>query len=119
MKIVYFILGLLFVSFAAVQYNDPDPYIWGSYYLFIAILCFLEALKRYYSLLVWAALILTLGWAAFYVPDMLEYFQQGAPNIAGQMKAETPYIENMREFLGLVICATVVGSILYRNTKRK
>ena len=117
MKIAYFILGLLFVVFAAVQYNDPDPYIWGSYYLFIAILCFLEALKRYYPLLVWTALLLTLAWAAFYLPDVKDYFQQGSPNIAGHMKAETPYIENMREFLGLMICVLVLGSILYRNKK--
>ena len=51
MKNLYLILGLLFVSFAAVQYNDPDPYIWAPYYLLVAGACFLTYTNRYNKLL--------------------------------------------------------------------
>ena len=49
MKNLYLILGLLFVSFAAVQYNDPDPYIWAPYYLLVAGACFLTYTKDVYK----------------------------------------------------------------------
>jgi len=117
MKTVYLILTLVFVTFALVQYNDPDPYIWAPYYLLIAALCYLEYKGKYYNYLSGLVFIGSWLWAAFYIPDLLEWFRQGSPNIVDQMKAETPYVENMREFLGLLVSSFIVGSIIYRNVK--
>lgn len=119
MKTFYLILGFLFVSFAVVQYNDPDPYIWAPYYLIIASICFLEFKGKYYN---WFCGVVFIGswiWAAFYIPDLVEWFRKDTPNIASQMKAETPYVENMREFLGLLLCSITVGSVIYRNIKKQ
>ncbi|MBK8282525.1 MAG: transmembrane 220 family protein [Saprospiraceae bacterium] len=102
-------------TFALVQYNDPDPYIWAPYYLLIAAICFIQFRQRKYPWLVWSALLLTIAWSAFYIPDVIDYFKMGEPNIASEMKATTPYIENMREFLGLVICLITLGSILIKK----
>lgn len=109
----------MFISFAAVQYNDPDPYIWGPYYLLIAFICFLAFKNRYIFWLAASALAVTLFWAATYVPDAIDWVRHGEPNIAGAMKAETPYIENMREFLGLVICISVLGFLMLKNRRLK
>ncbi|MBK6390759.1 MAG: transmembrane 220 family protein [Saprospiraceae bacterium] len=115
MKYIYLVLALMFVLFALVQYNDPDPYIWAPYYLLIAAICFIQFRQRKYPWLVWSALLLTIAWSAFYIPDVIDYFKMGEPNIASEMKATTPYIENMREFLGLVICLITLGSILIKK----
>lgn len=37
MRIITLLLGVMFLGFAAVQYNDPDPYIWFPVYLFPAL----------------------------------------------------------------------------------
>ncbi|MDZ4708853.1 MAG: transmembrane 220 family protein [Saprospiraceae bacterium] len=117
MKIFFLVLGFIFISFAVLQYNDPDPYIWAPYYLLIAAICFLEYKGRYYNLFVGLTFLGSWIWAAFYVPDLLAWLTHGMPNIADQMKAETPYVENMREFLGLLLCSITIGSIMYRNIK--
>jgi hypothetical protein len=46
MKTVNLILSILFVIFAALQYNDPDPFIWIPIYLFAAFLCW-RAIKEF------------------------------------------------------------------------
>jgi hypothetical protein len=117
MKNLYLILGLIFASFAALQYNDPDPYIWAPYYLFVAAACFLTYSNRHNKLLTIVLLGISLVWASLYLPDVADWFKAGRPGIASTMKAETPYIENMREFLGLVICIVVLGFIYQKNRK--
>lgn len=115
MKSLYLVLSILFVLFAALQYNDPDPYIWGPYYLAIALICFLEFRAQKYNWLLWLALILTIAWMISYIPDVIDYFKNGMPNIANEMHASTPYIENMREFGGLLICLVAILSILIKK----
>lgn len=116
MKYVYLVLSLIFILFAAVQYNDPDPYIWAPYYLAIALICFFKFKGQYYSWLVISMLVISVAWAASYLPSVLEWWKMGRPDIADHMKAETPYIENMREFSGLVICiAAIVPVYLKKN----
>ena len=73
MKNLYLILGLLFVSFAAVQYNDPDPYIWAPYYLLVAGACFLTYTNRYNKLLTLVLIGITIIWASSYIPNVVEW----------------------------------------------
>lgn len=50
---LYYIPALLFVVFAGVQYNDPDPLLWVGIYLYVALCNVLAALDRlHYSLIV-------------------------------------------------------------------
>lgn len=103
MKITNIILSLLFLSFAIVQYNDPDPWIWISIYVLIAMLCGLAAAGRFQkNLLMLGALaaLITLGVMA---PEFIGWLSDGMPSIVTSMKAETPYIELVREFLGVLI----------------
>jgi len=113
---------IVFILFAAVQYNDPDPYIWMPIYLYAAILCWLAFRNKYFpgSYL--------LGIAVYAAYAIYKFFDQNgvwdwmtkhhATNIAGTMKAEQPWIEETREFFGLVILIVVL-LIDYLHAKRK
>lgn len=112
MKYIYLFLSIMFVLFAALQYNDPDPYLWAPYYLMLAAVCFFQFRLQRYNWLIWLALAVTIVWAVIYIPDVIEYFKVGAPSLVGTMKASTPYIENMREFGGLMICLVTLIAVV-------
>jgi len=122
MKIFNLIFCLLFIFSAALQYNDPDPYVWMPIYLYGAVLCWLAFRNKFYP---GAYLIGIAGYAAyavylFFAKDgVLEWIKQhNAENIAETMKATKPWIEETREFFGLVILIVVLA-IDYFYSKRK
>jgi hypothetical protein len=112
---IFFIL--VFILFAAVQYNDPDPYLWMPIYLFPAVLCYLAIQHKYPKKAYWIGFSI-FGVYAMYklfdengVIDWIKYHQ--ASSIASTMKAELPWVEETREFFGLVIILIVLA-INYR-----
>lgn len=122
MKIFNIIFCILFIISAALQYNDPDPYVWMPIYLYGAAFCWLAAKGKYYPKLYLA------GIAVYAVYAIYKFVEQNgvwdwvtrhnAENIAGTMKASTPWIEDTREFFGLAI---LIGVLLidYFYAKRK
>lgn len=108
MKILNLLLAAVFLLFAIVQYNDPDPWLWVALYGFVAGVAAFAAFGKYHSWLVAIGLALSIVWLASLTPGLLEWIQMGMPNIASAMKAETPYIENTREFLGVFLCVLVL-----------
>lgn len=44
MQYVSIMMGIVFIGFATLQYNDPDPYIWMPAYGWMAVLSFWSAL---------------------------------------------------------------------------
>ncbi|MCC6462655.1 MAG: transmembrane 220 family protein [Saprospiraceae bacterium] len=115
MKITYWVLSLVFVLFAAVQYNDPDPVQWILLYSGPAVFYGMAALGRQYRPAIWLWLAVSAGWALTYVPDFWHWLQMGTPSIVETMKAEKPYVELTREFLGLCIAAAGCGWLLKRR----
>ncbi len=108
MKYLNLFLGLLFLVFAAVQYNDPDPWSWMAIYLLVAWVCIFAAFGKYHRYVLWGILAINTVWMLLCLPDFMEWIKMGSPDIASEMKATTPYIENTREFLGLFICWVVL-----------
>ena len=112
MKFFNVLFCVIFIIFAALQYNDPDPYIWMPIYLYSAVLCGLAANNKFYPTAYWIGIIAYALYAAyeFFAKDgVLDWIQQHhAENIAQTMKAETPWIEETREFFGLVILIAVL-----------
>ncbi len=122
MKIFNLIFVILFVLFAALQYNDPDPYVWVPIYLYAAILCWLAFRGKYYRP---AYLLGILVYGAYAVYKFFDengawdwMTKHHAENIADSMKAEQPWIEESREFFGLVILIVVLA-INYFYSRRK
>ena len=110
--------AFLFLLFALVQYNDPDGMLWGVAYLWVAFCIALPSLYRQKWVLM-ASLVLFLIWTSFYIGDFSAWLSSGAPSITGTMKAETPAVELVREFLGLVLCDLGFAALLYNTLKDK
>jgi hypothetical protein len=122
MKIFNLIFCILFILFAALQYNDPDPWLWIPIYLFAAVLCWLAFKGKFFPKAYLLGIIGYLGYAVFLFFEkdgVLDWItKHNAANIAGSMKAEKPWIEDTREFLGLLILIVVL-TIDYFYAKRK
>lgn len=117
MKIVNLILCFLFLSFAIVQYNDPDPWLWVLFYGFIAGISAFAIFNKYNLSLLKFGLAVAIFWMLTLIPDFIRWLQMGMPTIAASMKAEAPHIELTREFLGLLICISALVFHYYRSLK--
>ena len=117
MKNINISLTILFILFAIVQLNDPDPFFWIAIYLLVATVCGLAVLGRYHRILILLGLAIC-GIELFTLfPDFMNWVQGGMPNIAEEMKAEEPHIELTREFLGLVVCGGVLIFQYFQSRK--
>ncbi len=93
-------LALLFISFAAMQYNDPDPALWVSIYLVAATLSILAAFGKL-PLIVMALACAACVIGAFYIwPEKYEGLEVGGGDIKN--------IEEAREALGLLLIGLVM-----------
>ncbi len=104
-KNIYFIISGLFLGFAIVQWNDPDPVIWMIFYGVMSLIYILLALGKrfafYISVLMLITCIINMG---FILPEIIKWIKDGMPSIVQSMKATIPSIEYTREFLGLLLC---------------
>ena len=112
MKLFNVLFCFIFILFAALQYNDPDPYLWMPIYLYTAVLCWLAFRNQYYPKAYLAGIVLYGMYMLYKVFDtngLIDWItQHNAQNIAETMKAESPWIEETREFFGLVILIVVL-----------
>ena len=122
MKVFNLIFCLLFLFSAGLQYNDPDPYIWILIYLYGAVLCWLAFRNQFYPKLYLLGIIICGTYAIylFFAKDgVLDWIQKhNAENIAGSMKATKPWIEETREFFGLLILIIVLLVNYFYSKKR-
>jgi hypothetical protein len=107
---IFFIV--IFILFAAVQYNDPDPYVWMPIYLYAAYLCY-QAVKKLYQPVLYVIGFIAYGAYALYLlfdkTGVLDWAREHhAENIAQTMKVTRPWIEETREFFGLIIVIIVL-----------
>jgi Transmembrane family 220, helix len=122
MKIFNIFFCLVFILFAALQYNDPDPYVWMPIYLYTAALCWLAFRNKFYPVAYLAGITVYALYALYKVFDqngLIDWMtKHHSENIAATMKAEKPWIEESREFFGLVI---LIGVLLidYIYARRK
>lgn len=112
MKIFNWICIALFIVFAALQYNDPDPYVWMPIYLYTALLCYMAIKKRYYPYLYIAGIAVFVCYGAILFFDKTGVInwvsEHHAESILQSMQAEQPWIEKTREFGGLLITVVVL-----------
>ena len=120
MKYFLLILVALFACFAYLQFNDPDPVIWIAIYGAMSVVCLLAYTGRYYRpvLLVQAGGYLV--YLALLLPGFSEWLATPQPSLIFDdlAKMEHLYIEEAREFLGLVICLAVLTMLWLRTPKK-
>lgn len=103
------------MSVASIQFNDPDPVYWVAVYAATALVIAGNAAGRFSSF--WSALVIggalagilltTGGFGAYVVSGDLR-------SILGDMHPGKPYVEEAREFLGLVLAIAALAWS-YRN----
>lgn len=123
MKIFNIFFCLIFIVFAALQYNDPDPYIWIPIYMYAAVLCWFAAKKQFYPTAYLVGIAVYAAYAVYKIFDtngLIDWIKlHHAANIAETMKAEQPWVEESREFFGLLILIAVLGINYFIGWKRK
>lgn len=109
MKIIKIVFAVILLIFAVLQWNDPDPLLWMVIYGYAAAIIFIDFagkdVRKVYLYTIIAYALLSL----IYLPGVIDFIRQeqvGA--IARSMKAETPWIEETREFLGLIIVIVIL-----------
>ena len=114
-KIVSIIFGLLFVLFAAFQYNDPDPEVWIPIYGLAAIACLMAyaGVGRWWFFVAMAVLYSVA--AVYQWPPVFEGF------LFSEVGMRSMNIEMAREAGGLAICAAVMSllAVLTRQLIRR
>ena len=116
-KIFNVVFAVLFLICAGLQWNDPDPYLWMPLYLLSVLACayafkdisakrlnmFNIAVYSPYAVYNFVVEDGVLSWATTHNFDSLTQ----------SMMASTPWIENTREFGGLIIMIMVCAINLY------
>ena len=108
MKILYYFLILMFLAFAAVQCNDPDPAIWIPLYLIPCFLVF-RKMNNYKTDKLYFFIIglLYLLWAANQFPPAWEGVT------LNEVGMKTINIELGRESLGLALTGIIIWILPY------
>lgn len=118
MKITYLILSLVFLVFAGLQLNDPDPVPWMLVYVAISISCALVAFNKPAKWWLRGVTAAVGVWMIYASPAFFRWAGGGFPDIAGQMEDARPIIEETREFLGLLLAFAMMLVLLRAARKR-
>ncbi len=104
LNVIFFIS---FLGFAYVNLNDKDAYIWVPIYTLPAILCGLAVFDKTYptiNLFVMGFYVAYAIYLFFAKDGVLDWFTKyNRKSIVESMQATKPYIEQTREFFGLLI----------------
>jgi hypothetical protein len=119
MKITNLILAVMFLLFAFVQINDPDPLLWIAIYGSMAAVCVMSAFRYYVRPLLWIQMVGFLVYMIILWPGLKEWLQQENKGVLFDegMKMQFLYIEESREFLGLLICVIVLVVTIVHSRK--
>lgn len=116
MRWLHLITVFIFGSFVAVQYNDPDFLKWAIIYLPMCILPLLLIFNRASAnvFLLYGTLLLI--YAITYLDDYGQWSADGMPSI---IELDTPNVEAMREFFGLLITMAFALSYWWGLRRKK
>lgn len=111
---IQYLIAAVFGLFGILQFNDPDGWIWAiAYFAVVVIIIFRNVLPKY---MIEIAIVLYMIAFLSYIPNLMNWINEGMPSITGSMKAESPFIEYVREAGGLLI---VVLALLYCRSSRQ
>ena len=108
MRIVHFLLGALFILFATLQFNDPDPLYWVAVYSGTALVTLGKGLGRSSEFFTAVMIGAVAAGMMITTPGFADYVSSGNFNsIFGDMR-EFEYVEPTREFLGLSLALSLL-----------
>ena len=107
---------LMFILFAALQLNDPDPLYWFLVYAAVAVVAAAAVVGRRLPRFALVTLGAVIAGVLIAAPGFVDYLQSGDwSSIAEHMNDEEPYIEQGREFVGLLIAAAALLLLIRRS----
>lgn len=109
MKIINITLNSLALLSAYFQLNDPDPWLWVGMYIHVALVCGLAFFNKGAKWFTGIGLVGSFIGLGILMPDFIDWWNEGAESIVQSMKAEKPHIELTREFLGLLLCFSILA----------
>jgi len=108
---------VIFIVFALLQLNDPDPWGWTVIYLCAAGLWAAAAKNR---VVLWGCVglaIIVSMWMFTLLPGFADWIRTGSMSqLFGSLSMDKPYIEESREFLGLGL---ILFSAAYLGISRR
>ena len=112
MKIMIKLLAALFAitlfGFMSLQFNDPDAGVWIATYGLCALVPAVLVVNKFWWPLFWLAIAACLVQLVIAAPGAYLYFLHRAEEPLMQaMNPAKPYIEEAREFLGVVIALVI------------
>jgi Transmembrane family 220, helix len=110
------IATLMFMWMAALQLNDPDPLYWFLVYAAVAVVAAAAVVDRRLPRFALVTLGAVIAGVLIAAPGFIDYLQSGNwGSIAEHMNDEEPYIEQGREFVGLLIAAAALLLFIRRS----
>jgi len=100
LKICNVAFALAFLLAAAVQYNDPDPYVWMPAYLTAFACCVAFARGRLRAWIAYGVAGVALLWSLTLVPTVVTHPPR-LGDVFGDVKMYAPGVEEAREAGGL------------------
>jgi hypothetical protein len=113
LRVLTALMGVYFLSAAALQYNDPDPGRWMAIYGAAALACALALVGRLWRWFAVGVGLIAAVWAATLAPGVVGHV---APrDLFGERGMLTPRVEEAREMLGLGIVAVWMAVLAARH----
>ena len=109
-------MGVAFAICVALQYNDPDPYLWMPMYGAATAACILHSSSRLRPWMSATVGVVALVWALTIAPRVLG--QGGFGHMFESMKASNPLIEESRETGGLLIVFAWMAALSIASAAR-
>jgi len=104
---------LAFAAFAYVNLNDKDAWLWVTIYMVASVCCGLVVFGKYYPIMYLVAIGFYLVYAIilFFAKDGVRDWitKYKRESIVESMQATKPYIEQTREFFGLLIISAALA----------
>ncbi|WP_020527800.1 transmembrane 220 family protein [Flexithrix dorotheae] len=120
MKILNIIFTFLFAVFSVVQLNDPDPYIWATFYAIVAGISAFAIMDKYNIPLIGILMTLSLVGTIYLSPGVYDWFaNHNTDEIFEKMAPNKIFIEEARECFGLAITFVVLLVHFQAARKRK
>lgn len=116
-KITCLLLALAFGYFAYLNLNDPDPLFWVLAYGATAVLFAFAAFGRADRRIIGWFTVALFIWMCTMIDGMVDWFRLGTPSITEEMQATEPYIEVVREFLGLLIVVVSLALLCFTTPR--
>jgi len=110
MRIANALFAVIFFVFALVQINDPDPLYWILIYSLMIVFSILAFWRHFYPKLM-LLIIGAYAFAAFHLfPAFAEWLKSDDHELLFDdfAKMQFAYIEECREFFGLIICVSAL-----------